>query len=271
MASRLIANFYKLINGYNSFNDRVSSWEQAKNITTGYQTNEILNKVKTTFIESRNKMNAYERDSVLFQDGALNWPLIAMIYWTSQNVSDDVKVMDFGGSFASQYFQNEKLLDKVRVKWSVVEQNHFAYEAKKIINHTNINFYYQLEECLNLENPNLALFGSSLQYLEYPYTTLMELKNHNIKVLILDRIPTHPGLEDIVIAQKVDKSIYDASYPAWIFSEKKLNNFISNDWILINSHLGIGGKQKTRRGIHFEWKSYIYLKRTINESNSNRN
>jgi len=262
MLKDFIINLKRVITNRISFNDNISSWAQAKSSSTGYEAQEILIKVRKAYIDAQKKSNVYERDSALIKDGAVNWPLVAMIYWSSAQISKEIRVLDFGGSFASQYFQNESFLNYVNVKWSVVEQKHFVLAAKEIIKNKNINFYDEISECLRVEKPNFALFGSSLQYLENPFEIMDNLLTQDLEVLIIDRMPIHQGSEDIVIVQKVDKSIYDASYPAWIFSEEKLTQFMSNDWTLMNVFDCIGGRQKTRKGINFDWKGYIYIKKS---------
>ena len=71
----------------------------------------------------------------------------------------------------------------------------------------------------------------------------------------------HQNLEDILVLQKVPKSIYDASYPAWIFSEGKLKTFIQREFKLVNVYNSVGGCQKTKSGNEFCWKGHIYLRK----------
>ncbi len=244
------------------FDDSFLSWEEAKNKSSGYQADDILEKVVNAFLESQKKYDSYERDSVVFNDGQINWPLVAMIYWYITHYSKEVKILDFGGSLASQYFQNQKFLKVSNLKWLIIEQENFVAKANEIVKNNSISFHSNFIECLNSEKPNFALFGSSLQYLEKPYEILELLKYQDLKVLILDRIPTHQESKDIVTVQTVPRSIYKASYPSWIFSESKMKNFLSRDFDLLSIYDSIGGRQQTKKGLNFSWKGYIYIRKT---------
>ena len=260
MYKKIFRSIKYLLAQRNYYDDSVSSWYEAKCLTTGYESEVILNKVKKAYLDSQQTPNGYERDSVVFDDGSINWPLVTMIYWCKHFINDEIKVIDFGGSFASQYFQNKRFFKNTVLKWSVVEQKSFARAAREIVKDKYVDFYENLSECITKEKPDFALLGSSLQYLENPYQTLKEFSSKNFRVLMLDRIPMHRGTEDIVVAQRVPKSIYNASYPAWIFSEEKLRSYISEDWSLLNVHESIGAEQMTRKGIKFNWKGHIYIR-----------
>jgi putative methyltransferase (TIGR04325 family) len=260
-------NINKLIIEYlkqrRSFDDRISTWQEAKNVTSGYESEDILKKVTETYLQSQQTPGSYERDSVLLSDGLVNWPLVAMIYWCSVQVSEKIRLLDLGGSLASQYFQHKRFLKNIDIKWAVVEQKNYVIASKNIINDQYLVFYDQLSSCIAKEQPNFALLGSSLQYLEDPYSVLKELSSHDLKVLIIDRTPMHKGSKDFVVTQKVPEDIYNASYPAWIFSEENLIKSTADYWVLVNTFDSIGGQQKTTKGIKFKWRSHVYIKKEL--------
>ncbi len=247
-----------------SFDDRVTSWKEAENRTSGYGASVILKKVRSSYLDSQKKKNSYERDSVVLNDKRLNWPLVGMILWFAKNIDTEVRVLDFGGSFASAYFQNSQILTGLNIRWMVIEQNSFVTAATQLVKNSDILFYEKVEICLDNEKPNFAHFGSSLQYLERPYEILKLIESSQIKILILDRIPIHTGNEDIVAVQKVPKEIYDASYPAWIFSESKLKKFLSKNWILLSEFDSIGGYSRTLKQKKFKWQGSIFISRKHN-------
>jgi hypothetical protein len=82
MLKDFIINLKRVITNRISFNDNISSWAQAKSSSTGYEAQEILIKVRKAYLDAQKKSNIYERDSALIKDGAVNWPLVAMIYWS---------------------------------------------------------------------------------------------------------------------------------------------------------------------------------------------
>jgi len=59
-----------------------------------------------------------------------------------------LKVLDFGGSLGSTYFQNRKFLDSLKdVVWCVVEQKHFVDVGKVDFEDSRLKFYYDIESC----------------------------------------------------------------------------------------------------------------------------
>ena len=55
----------------------------------------------------------------------------------------------------------------------------------------------------------------------------------NIEYLILDRTAFNKNGRDLLTIQKVPEEIYDASYPAWFFSEENIINKILKKYELI--------------------------------------
>ena len=130
MIKKIIGQIIIFIETIYSFDDRVSSWQEAKKVTEGYDSNTILNKVVSAHLEAQGKNNSYERDSVVLSDNLINWPLVGALYWAEKKISKNLKVLDFGGSFASAFFQNLRVLSSLDIKWLVVEQQHFVDAAK---------------------------------------------------------------------------------------------------------------------------------------------
>ena len=85
-----------------------------------------------------------------------------------------------------------------------------------------LKFYYDIDECLRFERPNVVLLSGVLQYIEYPYDLLKDVIKRNFQYIILDRTPGVRLGSDILTVQKVPKEIYEASYPCWFLSEKRL-------------------------------------------------
>ena len=100
--------------------------------------------------------------------------------------------MDFGGSFASIYFQNKSILKKnFLYSWSVVEQEKIIKYAnsKEIYKrlkefYDNLYFYPSLKNFYKYHNPDLALFSGVLQYLTQPYDVLLSLIEKKVKYIL---------------------------------------------------------------------------------------
>ena len=53
------------------------TWKEAKDVSTGYETNEIILKVKQSLLKVKNGEAVYERDSLIFDEIHYSWPLLA--------------------------------------------------------------------------------------------------------------------------------------------------------------------------------------------------
>jgi putative methyltransferase (TIGR04325 family) len=75
---------------------------------------------------------------------------------------------------------------------------------------------------LQAARPNIILLASVLQYLPDPYAVLDELLESNIEYMIIDRTPFSDAGDDMITVQHVPPSIYQASYPCWVFSKSAI-------------------------------------------------
>ncbi len=134
-----------------------------------------------------------------------------------------MSVLDFGGSLGTSYHQCLSFLPELKpLRWSIVEQPKFVECGKEFFETEELKFYYNIDECLINEKPNVVLISGVLQYIESPYDLLRDIATQNFQYIILDRTPII-GLEsDILTVQKIPKEIYDTSFPVWFLSEQKL-------------------------------------------------
>lgn len=199
------------------------SWNQASRLSTGYVSQDILEKVLAATLKVKNGEAVYERDSVLFNEIEYSWPVASGLMWAAARNNGQLSVLDFGGSLGSSYFQNRKLFEGLKeLRWSVIEQEHFVNAGKSYISNEHLCFYSSIEECLFQENPNVILLSSTLQYLKDPHSMLDELLNVGADIFIFDLTITNKSSKDMPYVQNVPENIYKASYPVWAISESKL-------------------------------------------------
>ena len=207
------------------------SWNEALAVSTGYDSQIILEKTKTALLKVKNGEAAYERDSVLFDKVQYAWSLLAGLMWVAAEAKGNLNVLDFGGSLGSTYFQNRVFLCSLPyVKWNIVEQPKYVEVGKEYFEDKYLKFYLCVEDCLAQTQPNVIILSSVLQYLEHPYDKLRELLELRCDYIIIDRTPFWDGLIDRLCVQKVPSTIYSASYPSWIFSRQKFHAFLRNEW-----------------------------------------
>jgi len=212
-----------------------ATWEEAQNISTGYESDEILQKVKNSLLKVKTGEAVYERDSVLFNEIQYSWPVLSGLMLAAAKENGSLKVLDFGGSLGSTYYQNKKFLDELdTVTWSVVEQNHFVETGKKDFEDKRLKFYYDVESCIASEQPNVLLLSSVLQYIEKPYELLEQLLTHNFEFIIFDRTVFNKRNKEIITIQSINDKTY-SSIACWLFNEINFTLKITNQYKIIES------------------------------------
>lgn len=234
------------------------TWEEAKKHTTGYDAPIILEKVKNAMLKVKNGEAVYERDGVLFDKIEYSWPVLSGLLLAAALDKGRLSVLDFGGSLGSSYFQNRKFLKHLSfVSWNIVEQPHFVDEGKKYFEDEVLHFYYDIEECVKDQKPNVLLLSSVIQYIEKPYEMLERLLFFKFPVVIVDRTLFHTKPGDRITIQIVPPWIYEASYPCWLLDEKCFVSFFQDKgYEMIESFISLGGKAKL-----YEEKGFIWKKR----------
>lgn len=209
------------------------TWSDAQNIAVGYDDSKILKVVKNSLLKVKNGESVYERDGVIFDEIQYSWPLLAGLMFASKD--DGLRVLDFGGSLGSTYYQSKKFLDKFdNISWNVVEQKHFVDVGKKKFESDVLNFFCYVDECVKKENPKVLLFSSVLQYIEKPYELLDDILKNDFEYILIDRTPFSLKNKDEIKLQVVSPSIYKASYPCWFFDKSKfIQYFLTKGYNLI--------------------------------------
>ncbi|MBD3795744.1 MAG: methyltransferase, TIGR04325 family [Epsilonproteobacteria bacterium] len=241
------------------WNVNYKSWKEAQNASTGYDSDEIIQKVRTSLLRVKNGEAVYERDSVIFDEVQYSWPLLAGLMFASAKSGGVLKVLDFGGSLGSTYFQNKKFLDMLdSVSWSIVEQKHFVDVGKADFEDERLKFYYDVKSCFEGQKPNVLLLSSVLQYIEKPYELLDEFLKYDFEFVIFDRTPFSTANKDIVKLQTVPPSIYTASYPCWFFDLNTFLEYFTNKYKLVEIFDALDGKSD-----EYEFKGFVFGKKDV--------
>ena len=227
------------------------SWTEARRLTTGYDAPNIIEKSKKfqlDFIEKQNTQDPHAQ---------YPWELLSALMWVAARNKGRLNVIDFGGALGGMYYQNKFFFDQIEsVKWNVIEQSHFIELGKKEFETDVLKFYFTVDECLaqNTSLPNCILFGSVLQYLEKPYEILEYLLSKKINCIFITRTGFIKNKPDRITIQKVPKNWYDASYPCWIFEERKFIDFFhQHGYELIFDY-----KEKHQLNIPSEYKGCVF-------------
>ena len=207
------------------------SWEAAQLQSNGYNADNILQKVLAASLRVKEGNALFERDSVLFYEKKYCWELLAALMWIAAQYDGSLNIIDFGGSLGSTYYQNRLFLDSLKhLRWNIVEQPSFVQKGQQSFESDSLKFYRSIEECLQSSQKELQviLLSGVLQYLERPYSLLMEIIERKIRYIIVDRTGfTLHNRKDCLTVQIVHPRIYRGSYPCWFFNEAKFLRFFS--------------------------------------------
>ena len=203
------------------------SWEEALKNTTSYNTENVFNKTLQSARMVRDGKAVYERDSVIFNKIQYDWQLLSSLMLVS-NIQKRLNIVDFGGALGTSYRQNYKYFQTLPVlkKWAIIEQARYVEFGKKEFQDNILSFHENLSEIKF--DIDLFLMGGSLCYIKNPYELLEQLIALKPKYILIIRTPFSTLTEDKILIQYVPKSIYDASFPIWLFSESKFKNYLSD-------------------------------------------
>ncbi|GAB3813264.1 TIGR04325 family methyltransferase [Pontibacter rugosus] len=214
---------------YGWFGD-YQNWQEASTQSSGYDSDEILNKVIHATQAVLNGEAEFERDSVLFYEKDYLFCLSTALLWVASQHNLNLNVLDFGGSLGSTFYQNRLFLENINLSWNIVEQKNFVEAGRKNFQNDRLKFHHSISECTLVEKPHIALLSSVLAYLPKPYEILEEIFLYDFEYLILDKHPLIEADKDRLTIQKVHPQIYNASYPAWFFSSRKFYDFLSTKY-----------------------------------------
>lgn len=229
IAPPILVDLYKRPKQDYGFFGDYTSWEEALANSTGYDSDVILNKVKNALLQVRDGKAAYERDSVLFDRIEYSFPVLAALLKVALENNGKLRILDFGGSLGSSYYQYKGFLSCVHtLEWSVVEQPKFVECGREFFQNQQLKFYLTIEECIKERNVDIVLLFSVIQYLDDPFLFLERLCLQKIPYLLFDRTAITTLNKDILTIQRIDEPIYSASYPAWFLSQAKFLSAIKS-------------------------------------------
>ncbi len=222
------------------------SWSAAKLDTQGYNADAIFEKVINAARQVKQGNAAFERDGIVFSEKEHSHFLLAAVK-KIQETEKELRVLDFGGSIGSTYFQHRDVLKNLK-SWVVVEQEHFVKAGKAEFEDWCLKFENSLEKAFETHRPNLILINSVLQYIEKPYELLAKIKALGAENIVIERTPVADFPTDRITKQIVPPKIYDATYPSWVFAFEQFCPHIISEWHFekVNmdkyGHFKVGGK-----------------------------
>jgi putative methyltransferase (TIGR04325 family) len=208
------------------FSGDYATWDAALAGSSGYDADAVLDRAFDAARAVTLGEAAFERDGVVFDEPDYAFPVLAALLRVASTTASPLRVLDIGGAFGSSARQLEAFAPHVRTDWRIVEQPAFVERGAKHFSRADLQFFTSVEEAVRDIEPHAVLLSSSLQYFEQPYALLQSISALGWRALIVDRTPTHDAASDRLTVQRVPPSIYDASYPCWVFSERRLRSAV---------------------------------------------
>lgn len=198
------------------------TWEAARAASSGYDNEEILRRTRDAALKVARGEAIFERDSVLFDHVEFSFPALAALLGSACRREGQLRVLDFGGALGTSYRQLKAFHPRLRLlSWAVVEQRNFVECGRQLFQNQELRFFHTINEAVAEGTPDVVLLSSVLQYLEQPYALIAEICQLNSTVVV-DATPCAASDGDRVTVQSVPPSIYEASYPCWVFSQDRL-------------------------------------------------
>jgi putative methyltransferase (TIGR04325 family) len=259
---RLFSTRRKLNKDAILFQETSLSWTDILKQTSGYTADEILSRCRDALLKVKDGEFPYERDSVLFSEKELFFPLLSALFYVSLKRDKKLNLIDFGGSLGSTYYQNKDELKGagISIRWKIIEQENFVKCGKEYFEDSELRFYSTFEEAIFSEGGDICILASVLPYLEDPYAILNQIYQHKIEYIIIDRTMfLDIANEDVLTIQTTPENIGKAVYPAWFLSLSKFLSYIKDRYKIIFQwdapyQMALHGYETTDKGFLLERK-----------------
>jgi putative methyltransferase (TIGR04325 family) len=216
------------------YRGRYKTWVEAKSHAGAYDAPQILAKVLAGALAVKTGHAAFERDSFTFSKHELNGPLISALGYVAGSTDGNLRVLDFGGSLGSSYWQSRPYLSpKISLAWDVVEQPNFIAAGRQHFSDTPLRFFNTIQEAEAVLPHDVLVASGVIQYLENPDWLLDQAKGSSCPFVILTRTPIQETGSDYVAIQHVPPSLYQATYPVWLFDRQTMLHRLNDHYELI--------------------------------------
>lgn len=232
-----------------------SSWDEASQKCGRFSDEIILQKTLESVLKVKNGQAVFERDSVIFDKIQYSYPLLSCLLKVGIECNNTLNILDFGGALGSHYFQNKEFLKPINIEnWTVVEQPHYIKAGNEQIADGILNFKNSIDE---VNNANLFLASSVIQYLDKPYEWVERFINKGINYMLFDRLQLNFENKDRLTIQTAPPEIYNTSFPSWFLNEKKFLSLFQNKYDLILDF----ESNIDKANIPHKYKGYLFKKK----------
>ena len=220
------------------FTGDFSNWETALRQTTGYAEPVILERTRAALVRVRDGLAPGERDSLILPEPDSPQGVLAALLRAAAERDGKLRVLDFGGSLGSTFFQCRGYLKVLsELHWIIVEQPAVVACGQAEFSNNQLSFAADLESVLQAADPpDVVVLSSVLSYIPAPHELLERLVRQRVRYIVIDRTACWSGNRDRLAIQYIPEWIYPASYPAWFFVESGLHAHFASDYDRIASY-----------------------------------
>lgn len=239
------------------------TWDDAVAACDGYDSEVILDRVRSSTLRVLRGDAAFERDGVTFDKPDYSYPLVSGLLRACSLLKAPVQVLDYGGSLGSAYWQCKRFLIGFELDWSVVEQAQFVKCGRENPELQQLSFYESISQYLGDHQPGICLLGGVLSYVKDPMALVTEIVQRRFPFLLIDRTLLSEEKKSYLSIQHVPASIYGkpVRYPAWIISRSELMSSLSEcydlfcDFDALGGTVDVGTRAAGHRGLLFDLKT----------------
>ncbi|MFT3784454.1 MAG: methyltransferase, TIGR04325 family [Nibricoccus sp.] len=217
------------------FTGDYASWEDARKASTGYDAPAILQKTRDALLRVKYGEARWEQDAMVSDSDATPSSLLAaLMRIAAVKGRPEINVLDFGGSLGSSYFWCRPFFgNDIKVTWCVVEQAEHVKIGQSDFQDGHLRFYNSIDDVVSQHPIDVMLVSGVLHFLPQPHAWLGKIPHAAIPNLILDRTLLWDDDRDRLTVQHVPPEIYQASYPAWFLSKKRVFGELEKNYRLL--------------------------------------
>ncbi len=243
------------------FRGEFPDWQTAAAHAEGYDSAQILERVRWATRKVVSGQAAGERDSVLFERTPYPFPVIALLLRAAIENGGRLSVLDFGGALGSSYHQCKDFLKEVSVvHWNIVEQTHYVRVGQLEFESETLLFHETVGAASQIYPPQVVLASSVLQYMPDPVEVLKSFVSTKAEYIVIDRTPLALDRRQVISTQLVPSSINASSYPLRLFNEEQLKAPLLTQYDEISSFAAVDGTLGYGR-LKAVFKGFIFKKR----------
>lgn len=154
------------------FRETSLAWEELVLESGSYADPNLVSRLESRSTLAWTDLTKFERDGFFLEKPGFQWEALTALLEVASKTEGTLRVVDFGGSFATLARQLEQIFgNRDGIEWLVVEQEEIATRGPAL-GLKNVSFFSDLEEVLNGYDPQVFFASASLQYLKDPYAVI---------------------------------------------------------------------------------------------------